>query len=150
MPGTILKSNNPSADWLQIGTVHIQGFGQNAGIEYEAPEKVTVTEGCDAETVANYRAVKHIKAKITLMATSVAYKQIMAQCQAQWALMESGLPPTPIPWFHFIVGTGTTVTAAYSLAMREPVDGTKREASEVEIEFHLQNYQIAHGTANAA
>ena len=148
MPGTILKSNNPSADILQIGTVRVDGWGADGGVTYDTMETATVTQGCDGETVVNVKRVRHRTATIKLMSTSDAYRLLQILRKAQYEAALAGTPIVPLPWFHYVSGRGTTVVAPYCLFLDSPLDGSAREAPEVEIKVHLQGIQESPGLLN--
>lgn len=145
----MLKGNNPSADILLIGGVPVTGaWGAGEGVTYEEKEIATLTEGCGGETVVNVFNRKTRKVTVKVLSTSLAHKYLHLLLQTQFdAERATGVIPV-IPWFHYVSGRGTTVTAAQIQFLADPLDGTAAEVPEVEYKLALNEAQEVPGLLN--
>lgn len=131
---------------LSIGGIVVGGYAGDGGIEYENGADVWSKKvGAMGDAVYSKIGDKSLDGAITVLQSSLAYRQLAALQQAQ----ERALGKiAPLPFIMYDAITGTKVTSIDCVFMARPLPSMMVEEGDIEFKFSLPKPVVEHGTLN--
>lgn len=133
--------------FLFIGPTRCHDFADGDAITFEEVTKYETVTGADGASVYCFNPSSDREATIRLMQRSSAYRELMIQAQAQWALAALGTPLVPTPMVYTDPFTGTVITAGV-VFMNEPSISVGQQPGPVEIKVSVISPMVVYGMAN--
>jgi hypothetical protein len=143
----VAKAFSLKGCFIFVGPTKLQGFADGDAITMEEVTKFETLTGADGDSVYCFNPNADRAATIRLLQRSSAYRELMIQAQAQWALASIGTPLTPIPFLYTDPFTGTVVTAGL-IFMNEPQISVGQQPGPIEIKASLVGPQVVYGMLN--
>lgn len=128
---------------LTLGGYRIDGWASDGGIEYEVPERGTITNGADGHHVFNRSGNRSMTVTITVLATSLAYKRLSALMVAQ----DTQNPIQPLAYLMTDPNTGDSVSSQDAVFTQGPAPSKGAEVAEAQFTLFLPQPTVVYGAS---
>jgi hypothetical protein len=143
--GTPLKSYDLKNVILIVGAVEVHGYAEDGGVSFEWSADIgEIVVGADGEAVFARNNDRHMRATISLLETSEAYRLLGLEMQAQGALLSL----VTLPFVMQCPSTGDSVTSGYVAFTKRPALSKSKGPSVREFELFLANPVVTYGALN--
>jgi len=134
--GTPLKTYNLTKCIFTLDEVRITGFGVDSVAEYERPSDIIEDDvSADGQVVASVTNDNRMYVTITLMETSLAYRQLATKFQIQNALTTI----VPMKFLMHDLVNGDRIVEQYAMFKKMPVPSKGKKAGERQFQLLLPN-----------